>query len=102
MLIKIQDSLGHHCFTCQLLTVAQNHSKCMMVCNEVRKAFSSDGDNCVKYSSDNTNSMIGQRNSLLQKIRSAQGDQKIFDVVCPLSCSTFVCWKRSQKTFCKC
>ena len=27
--------------------------------------------------------MIGQRNSLLQKIRSAQGEQKIFDVGCP-------------------
>ena len=35
------------------------------------------------YSSDNTNFMIGQHNSLLQKIRSAQGDQKIFDVGCP-------------------
>ena len=53
------------------------------VCNKVREAFSLDWDNCVTYSSDNTNSMIGQRNSLLQKIRSAQGDQKIFNVGCP-------------------
>ena len=43
------------------------------VCNEVRKALSLEEDNCVMYSSDNTNSMIGQRKSLLQKIRSAQG-----------------------------
>ena len=28
------------------------------VCNEVREAFSLDWDNCVTYSSDNTNSMI--------------------------------------------
>ena len=28
--------------------------------------------------------MIGQRNNLLQKIRSVQGNQKIFDVGCPL------------------
>ena len=27
--------------------------------------------------------MIGQRNSLLQKIQSVQGEQKIFDVGCP-------------------
>ena len=52
------------------------------VCNEVREAFSLDCNNCVTYSSDNTNSIIRQRNSLLQKIRSAKGDQKIFDVVC--------------------
>ena len=53
------------------------------VCNKVREAFSSDWDNCVTYSSDDANSMISQRNSLLQKIWSAQGDQKIFDVGCP-------------------
>ena len=53
------------------------------VCNEVREAFSLDWDNCVTYSSDNTNSMIRQCKSLLQKIRSAQIDQKIFDVGYP-------------------
>ena len=40
------------------------------VCNEVRKAFPLDWDHCITYSSDNTNSMTGQRNSLLQKIGS--------------------------------
>ena len=63
--------------------MVQQHSKCMMCANEVREAFSLDWDNCVTYSSDNTNSMVGNRNSLLQKIRSSQGDQKIFDVGCP-------------------
>ena len=29
------------------------------VCNEVREAFSLDWGNCVKYSSDKKNSMIG-------------------------------------------
>ena len=52
-------------------------------CNKVREAFSLDQDNCVTYSFDNTNSMIGQRNSLLQKIQSVQGNPKIFDVCCP-------------------
>ena len=46
------------------------------VCNGVREAFSLDWNNYVRYSSDNTNSLIGQRNSLLQKI------QKFFDVSC--------------------
>ena len=53
------------------------------MCNEVKEVFLLDCDNCVTYSSDNTSSMIGQHNSLLQKIRSVQGDQKIFDVGCP-------------------
>lgn len=52
-------------------------------CNEVIENFSLDWDNCVTYSSDNTNSMVGARNSLLQKIKSSQGEQKIFDVGCP-------------------
>ena len=43
------------------------------VYNEVREAFLLDWDNCVTYFSDNTNSVIGQRNSVLQKIRRAQG-----------------------------
>ena len=52
------------------------------VCNEVREAFSLDWDNVVAYSFDNTNSIIGQRSSFLQEIRSAQGDQEIFDIGC--------------------
>ena len=47
-----------------------------------RETLSLDWDNCVRYSSDNTNSMIGQRNSLLQKIRGVEGDQKIFALGC--------------------
>ena len=47
-----------------------------------RETFSLDWDNCVTYSSDNTNSMIGQRNSLLQKIRGVEGDQNIFALGC--------------------
>ena len=50
------------------------------VCNKVREVFSLDWDNCVTYYYDDTNSMIVQCNSLLQKIRSTQGDQKIFEV----------------------
>ena len=53
------------------------------VCNEVREASSLDWNNCVTYSPDNKNSMIGQRNSLVQNKRSAKGDQTIFDVGCP-------------------
>ena len=37
----------------------------MYVCYEVREAFSLDWNNCVMYSSDNINSMIGERNSTL-------------------------------------
>ena len=44
------------------------------MCNEVRETFSLDWDNWVTYSFDNTNYMIGQRNSLLQKIWSAPVD----------------------------
>ena len=51
--------------------------------NKVSEAFSLDWDNFVAYSSDNTNSMIGKRNSFLQEIRSAQGDQKIFEISLP-------------------
>ena len=38
------------------------------VCNEVKEAFSLDWDNCIKSSSVNKNSVIGQCNCLLQKI----------------------------------
>ena len=47
-----------------------------------KETFSLDWDNCVTYSSDNTNSMIGQRNSLLQEIQGVEGDQIIFAVGC--------------------
>ena len=40
-----------------------------------------DWDNCITYSFDNTNFMIGQRNSLLQKIQSTQGGQRIISLV---------------------
>ena len=43
-------------------------------CRRVREGFSLDWDNCVTYSSDNTNSMTGQRNNLLEKMQS---DQKV-------------------------
>ena len=46
------------------------------VCNEAREAFLLDWDHCITYASDNTNSTTRQRNSLLQKIRSARGDQR--------------------------
>ena len=53
-------------------------------CNEVVKDnFSLSWGNCVSYSSDNTNSMVGAHNSLLKKIKDSQGKQKVFDVVCP-------------------
>ena len=52
------------------------------MCNEVRETFSLDWDNWVTYSFDNTNYMIGQRNSLLQKIWSAPVD---VDCLCHLA-----------------
>ena len=53
------------------------------VWNEVREAFSLDWDNCGTYSPDNTNSMIGQCNSLVQKIQGEQSDRENFDFDCP-------------------
>ena len=53
------------------------------VCNEVIENFSLDWNKCVTYSSDNTNSMVGHKNSLLKKIKDSQAEQKVFDVVCP-------------------
>ena len=66
------------------------------MCNEVREAFSLDWDNCVTHSSDNTNPMIGQLNSLFQNIQIAQGSQKIFDVGWP-SHLTHVCAEKGAK-----
>ena len=68
------------------------------VCNEVREAFSLGWGNCITHSYGNTNSMIGQRNSLLQKIRSAQGDRKIFDVRCPCH-KAHLCARKQAKEF---
>ena len=59
------------------------------VCNEVRKTLSLDWDNCVTHSPDNTNSMIGQRNSLLRKMQNQQGDRKTFDFGCPCHLAYF-------------
>ena len=42
------------------------------------------------------NSMIRQRNSLLQKIRGAQGYQKIFDVGCPCHLVHFYAGKEAK------
>ena len=74
-------------------TAEQMHN----VCNEVSEAFSLDWDNCVTFSADNTKSMVGQHNTLLQKIRSAQGDQKIFDVGCPCHLTRFYAGKGAKE-----
>ena len=62
-----------------------------------RETFSLDRDNCVTYSSDNANPMIGQGNSLLQKIRGVEGDQKIFDLGCPFHLAHLCAGKRDNK-----
>ena len=49
-------------------------------CDTVIKSFSLDWSNCVSYSSDNTNSMIGKRNSVLKRITNVQGNQKTFEM----------------------
>ena len=92
MLIRIQDwSLdmpnSNSCSTAQQM---------YGMCNELREAFSLDWDNCVTHSSDNTNPMIGQLNSLFQNIQIAQGSQKIFDVGWP-SHLTHVCAEKGAK-----
>ena len=69
------------------------------VCNEVREAFTLDWDNCVNYSFDTTNPMIGKRSSLLQNIRIAQGGQKIFDVGCACHLAHLCTGKRSKELF---
>ena len=53
------------------------------ISNEVREAFSLNWCNCMTYSSENINLMTWTCNIVLQKIRSAEDDQKIFDVGCP-------------------
>ena len=81
----------------------------MCVCYEVREAFSLDWNNCVMYSSDNTNSMIGQHNKKSEKKQNLHSENmkskrwpKDFWCWLPLWFSTFVGWKGSQRTFCKC
>ena len=71
------------------------------MCNEVIEVFSLDWNNCVTYSSADKNSVIGQRSSLLQKIRSAEVT-KIFLTLVALAIYTFVSRKGCQRTFCKC
>ena len=66
------------------------------MCNEVREAFSLDWDNCVTHSSNNTNPMIGQLNSLIQNIKIVQGSQKVFDVGCS-SHLAHVCAEKGAK-----
>ena len=61
--------------------------------NEVKEVFSLDWDNCIICSSGNKNSVIGQLNAYLRKYEVRW---------LPLSFSTFVCWKGSQRTSCKC
>ena len=67
-----------------LLDMPNNNSSstAQQIYDVFREMLSLDWDNCVTYSSDNTNSMIGQRNSLLQKTQGVEGDQKIFAVGC--------------------
>ena len=80
-------------------TVQQMHN----ICNEVRETFSFEWDDCVTYSFDNTNFMIEKRSSLFQKIRSAQGDQKIFGVGCPCHLVHLCAGKGAkERTFNKC
>ena len=55
----------------------------MYVSSETREAFSLDRNNCITHSSDNASSMIGHHNSLLKKLWSVQGGQKIFEVGYP-------------------
>ena len=62
-----------------------------------RETFSLDRDNCGTYSSDNRNSLIEQRYSLLQKIPGVEGDQKIFPVGCPCHLAHFCAGKGDNK-----
>ena len=52
------------------------------ISNEVREGFSLNWCNCMTYSSENINLMTWTCNIVLQKIRSAKDDQKIFGVGC--------------------
>ena len=67
--------------------------------NKVREAFSLDWDNFVAYSFDNTNSMIEKHNSFLQEIRSAQGDQKIFEISLPCHLAYLLVEKEAKGFF---
>ena len=52
--------------------------------NNAIKSVKLSWDYCMTYSSDNTNSMVGKKNSLLNKIKNNQQcGQSIFDVGCP-------------------
>ena len=66
-------------------------------CDTVIKSFSLDWSNCVSYSSDNTNSMICKRNSVLNRITNVQGNQKTFDVGCPYHLAHLCAGKRAKE-----
>ena len=66
-------------------------------CDTVIKSFSLDWSNCVSYSSDNTNSMIGKRNSVLKRITNVQGNQKTFDVGFPYHLAPLCAGKREKE-----
>ena len=52
--------------------------------NNAIKSVKLSWDYCMTYSSDNTNSMVGKKNSLLNKIKNNQQcGQSIFGVGCP-------------------
>ena len=58
--------------------------------NEAREAL--DWDNCIAYSSDNTNSMIEQHNCLLQEIQ-----KRIFDIGYPCHLAHFCAGKGTKE-----
>ena len=66
-------------------------------CDTVIESFSLDWSNCVSYSSDNTNSMIGKRNSVLKRITNVQGNQKTFDVGFPYHLAPLCAGKRAKE-----
>ena len=71
------------------------------VCNEVIENFSLDWNKCVTYSSDNTNSMAGRQNSLLEKIKDSQAEQKVFDIGCPCHLA-HICAGKEARQFLVC
>ena len=55
-------------------------------------------NNYITCSCDNTNSMIGPCNNVLQEIKNAQGNQKIFDIGCPCHL-VYLCAEREPSNF---
>ena len=58
--------------------------------NEAKEAL--DWDNCIAYSSDNTNSMTEQHNCLLKEIQ-----KRIFDIGCPCHVAHFCAGKGAKE-----